>query len=144
MNFRSAKAFLIYGGIVLVAIGVLGFGFIGPSPQDSIFGSAWTFTVGENWTHLILGVVALGAAFVLKSTSHQRLLVNIVGVVALLFGLLGFFLPSDYPNFLGANLENPMDNLLHIIVAIWAFWAANGAKEYDMANPPQPNPVTTA
>lgn len=135
MEFRSAKSFLIYGGIVLVAVGILGFGFTGPTPDDSIFGNLWVFTPAENWVHIILGVVALAAAFALKSASQQQMLVNVVGVVALLFAIIGFF-----PSFLGAYLQNPMDNLLHIIVAIWAFWAASGTSAPTMIARPTPNP----
>lgn len=123
--FRSAKGFLIYGGIVLLLVALGGFfGIVGPTPGQSLFGDYWVFTTGENWAHLILGVVALLAAFVLKSESQQQWLVYAVGALALVVGVLGFFLSSEMPNFLGANLENPLDNLLHLIVAIWAFWAA--------------------
>ena len=48
-------------------MGVLGFvGLIGPTGQASLFGENWWFDNGENWAHLVLGVVALIAAYALK------------------------------------------------------------------------------
>ena len=122
--FRSAKGFLKYGGIVLLLVGILGFvGVIGPTPDRGLFGSAWNFSPVENWAHTILGIVALIAVHALKQEGQQKNLVYLVGVVALLVGIIGFF------STLGGILENPLDNILHIIVAIWAFWAAMGGKQ---------------
>ena len=128
----NPKQFLTLGGIVLVLVGVLGMiGILGPTEDASIFGSAWWFDTGENWAHLILGVVALIAAFALKP-DMQKPLTLVVGIAALLVGVIGFLLSSEAPNFLGANLENPLDNILHLIVGIWAVWAWKGAKAASM------------
>lgn len=117
----NPKQFLLIGGIVLVLVGVLGFvKVLGPTEADSIFGSLWWFDNAENWAHLILGIVALIAAFVLAA-SLQRPLVMILGVVGVLVGLYSLF---GYMNFLGANLENPADSLLHLAVGAWALWAS--------------------
>ena len=119
---KSPKGFLKIGGIVLVLVAVLGFfGITGSTPSQSIFGTAWNFTSAENWTHLVLGVVALIAAHVLKQESQARALVNVLAVVALFFGIVGFF------STLGGTLENPLDSILHLVIAIWAFWAAKGS-----------------
>ena len=56
------------------------------------------------------------------SASAQRSLVIVVGIVALLVGLYNFVSPT----LLGANLESPMDLLLHLVVGAWALWAAFG------------------
>lgn len=129
-NFRSPKSFLLYGGIVLVLVGVLGYvGLIGPTPEDSLFGGAWWFDNGENLAHTVLGVVALLAAFLLKDAAMQKNLVLLVGVLALAFTIIGVFLSGNEYNFLGvANLENPLDTILHLVVAVWAFWAGTGKK----------------
>ena len=37
-----------------------------PYCQASLFGENWWFDNGENWAHLVLGVVALIAAYALK------------------------------------------------------------------------------
>ena len=114
---------------MLALVGILGFiGVLGPATEQSIFGGSWYFDNGENWTHLILGIVALIAAFALGA-GMQKHLVLLVGLLALLVGVVGFFVSSTPPNFLGANLENPLDNLLHIVVGIWAILAWKGAKE---------------
>ena len=118
----TPKAFLQIGGIVLVLVGILGFlGVIGPTPDQSVFGSAWWFDNAENWAHLVIGVVALLAAYSLSS-NNQRTLVLVVGIVGVLVGLYSIFNPS----FLGANLENPADTLLHIVVGAWALLAWRG------------------
>lgn len=124
MNLLTPKGFLQVGGIVLIVVGILGFFLIGPSESQSIFGSAWYFDPVENWAHLILGIIAVGAAYMLTDANSQKWLTILVGIVALLVGLIGFILPSAPPNFLGANLENPLDNILHLVVGAWAIWAA--------------------
>lgn len=128
MNIFSPKGFLQIGGVILVVVGILGFiGIIGPAPDTSLFGDAWWFDNAENVAHTVLGVVALLAAFYLKDMEQQKWLVLAVGVVGLLVGLYGFMSPA----LLGANLENPADNLLHLVIGAWALWAAL-AKGKDM------------
>lgn len=117
----NPKQFLQIGGAVLVLVGILGFiGVIGPTPDKSIFGSAWWFDNGENWAHLVLGVVGLIAAFALSAAS-QKYLVILLGIVGVLVGFYSLLIGQS---FLGANLENPADTLLHIVVGAWALWAA--------------------
>lgn len=121
----NARQYLKIVGIILVLVAVLGFiGIIGPTSAQSIFGRFWYFDNGENWAHLILGIVALVVGFGMTSMVLQKWAVIIVGIVAILVGIIGFFLGGMAPNFLGANLENPADNLLHLILGIWALWAA--------------------
>ncbi len=121
----NPKQFLQIGGAVLVLIAVLGFvGVIGPTPEKSIFGEAWWFDGGENWAHLVLGVVGIGASFVLGA-GQQKMLVKLLGIIGVLIGLYSLF---GYNNFLGANLENPLDSLLHLGVGAWALLAARGGK----------------
>lgn len=119
MNLFTPKGFLQIGGIVLLAVGILGFFLIGPTEEQSIFGSAWWFDNAENWAHTVLGIVALIVGYGVKSASTQKSIAMIVGVVALLVGIYGFISPS----LLGANLENPLDNILHLVVGAWALAA---------------------
>lgn len=115
----NSKQFLMWGGVVLLVVGILGFiGVIGPTPDKSLFGEAWWFDNGENWAHTILGIVAIIASMSLEA-GMQKSLTMVVGFLALFFGLYNFFSTS----FLGANLESPADLILHLVVAAWALWA---------------------
>ncbi|MFO0704912.1 MAG: hypothetical protein U0517_03020 [Candidatus Andersenbacteria bacterium] len=116
----NAKQFLLIGGIVLLLVGVIGFfGIIGPTPDQSIFGDAWWFDNGENWAHTILGVVALILAFAVPAMV-QKWVVVLLGIIGVLVGIYSIFTPA----FLGANLENPADSILHLAIGIWALLAA--------------------
>ena len=71
------------GGVVLVLIAVLGYmGIIGPTASQSLFGDMWYFTDLENVAHILFGVVALAAYFLLKDAMLRKWLVALVGVVA--------------------------------------------------------------
>lgn len=124
----TPKGFLQTGGVVLVLVGILGFvGVIGPTEQDSLFGSFWWFDNAENWAHLVIGLVALLASFALGAGS-QKTLVKVVGWVGVLIGLYSIF----NQQFLGANLQNPADTILHLAVGIWALLAAKGGGDQMM------------
>ena len=117
----NSKQFLQIGGVVLILVGILGFvGVIGPTAESSIFGSAWWFDNAENWAHLVIGIVGFIAAYALGA-GLQRPLVMLLGIVGVLVGLASFF---GYTMLLGANLENPADSLLHLLVGLWALWAS--------------------
>lgn len=118
----NPKSFLTIGGVVLVLVAILGFiGVIGPTAEKSIFGDSWWFDNGENWAHLVIGAIALISAYTVGAAG-QKMLVTLVGILALLVGVIGFF----GPNFLGSNLENPADNILHIVIGLWALLSMGG------------------
>lgn len=128
----NPKQFLTWGGVILVLLAILGFfNVIGPTADHSIFGSSWWFDNGENWAHLILGVVALIAAFAFPMTV-QKPLVIILGIIGVLIGLYSLFSPG---NFFGANLENPADTILHVVVGAWALWAGMAKRGESMTQP---------
>lgn len=122
----NPKQFLQIGGAVLVLVGILGFvGILGPTADKSVFGSAWWFDNGENWAHLVLGVVGLIASVALGEGA-QKGLVLLLGIVGLFFGIYSWFVNT---NFWGANLENPADTVLHLVVGVWALvagWRGSG------------------
>ena len=122
MEWDTPEGFLKVGGIVLVLVGLLGFFLTGPTAADSVLGSAWWFDSYENWAHLVLGVVALVLAFGVKHDGLNKWVTALVGLFALVVAVWGFF----DSNFLGAGLENPLDNILHIVVGVWALYAAFG------------------
>jgi len=61
----------------------------------------------------------------LKNEAAQKKLVMLLGILALLVGVWGFV----SPNFLGANLENPLDNILHLAIGAWALMSVKGGKK---------------
>lgn len=122
----NPKQFLTIGGVILLLLGVLGLIL----PGGEILGKSWYLTSGENVAHLFLGLVALAAVFApgLKDllSPYYKPIVILVGIVALFFGVYGFVVANEPPlNTFGlANLETPYDNILHLVVGVWALAAA--------------------
>lgn len=118
----NPKQFLQVGGAILVVLGVVGL-----LPVFTKENVPWFWLdSGENVAHIVLGVVAIAASFLLADANLQKWLVAVVGVVALFFGVYGFIVAgAPEPNTFGVtNLESPADNLLHLVVGAWALYAA--------------------
>ncbi len=110
---------------MLVALGVLGTFLLGPTPGTSLLGQFFWLDDVDNSAHLILGLVALAAYYLLKDEMRTKWLVILVGVIALLATILGFMNASNpVPNLGVTNLESVSDNILHLVVTVWAFSAA--------------------
>lgn len=125
MNVLTPRGFLMAGGIILLALGVGGMTVLGPTAEQSMLGDFFWLDTTENYAHLLLGVVALAAYFLLKENSLTKWLVILVGVIAAVATVAGFMNAGQ--NVLGmgmTHLENPADNVLHLVVAVWAFAAA--------------------
>ena len=121
----TPRGFLQWGGIVLTLLGIVG--FLGIFSQ-SAFPSFYLDT-GENVAHLGLGVIALAALYVpglnTALAPYYKWIVVLVGLIALFFTVVGFLNASvPAPNTFGYNLESPLDDLLHLVVGVWALWAA--------------------
>ena len=122
-DYLTPRWFLIIGGVVLLVLGLVGFAGIFSKTSTPAF---WLDS-GENVAHVGLGVIALAAVYVPSLNTmlapYYRWIVILVGIIALFFGVYGFVVSSGTePNTFGiSNLENPADNLLHLVVAIWAF-----------------------
>ncbi len=118
----TPNGFLKVGGAILLVVGILGFIL----PGGQLIGTTWYFDFAENVAHTVLGIVALIAAFSLPEGA-QKALVWIVGIVALVFTVWGYLVAgAPAPNWYGiTNLENPLDNILHLVVGVWAVWAAS-------------------
>lgn len=124
-QYLTPRWFLTIGGIVLLALGIIGFitWYAAGITGNNIF----YLDNGENLAHVVLGVVALILAKVTgANTPIQKWVVVLVGLVALFFGVYGFAVAgAERPNTFGlANLENPLDNLLHLVVGLWALASA--------------------
>lgn len=117
----TPKKFLLIGGVILIIVAVVGFLI------PRIGGDYLWFDAAENWAHLVLGVVAVLIAKYAPVNSHKPI-AAVVGVVALYFAIAGFLVAGrSTPNWYGvAHLENPLDNLVHLVIGIWALWASFG------------------
>jgi hypothetical protein len=120
------KLFLTVGGAVLLLLGIVGYLNIFTESATPWF---W-LDGGENLAHTVLGLVALAAVFVpglnTALAPYYRWIVILVGLIALFFAVYGFLQAgAAEPNTFGvANLENPSDNLLHLVVGVVALAAA--------------------
>ena len=119
----NPKQFLQIGGAILLLLGILG--FAGLFSQK---GSFFWLDNSENVAHTGLGIIAIAASFLLRDAQAQKWLVALVGVTALFFTVVGFAVGGDTTsgaNTFGiANLESPADDILHLVVGVWALVAA--------------------
>jgi bacteriorhodopsin len=124
----NSRQFLIIGGVILLVLGILGF-ILQPISSGALLGDALWFDNAENVAHTILGIVAIAAAYVL-SAQMQKWLVVIVGIVALVFAVLGGIdvgtsaMVAKEPFNLGVTNLELLDDVVHLVVGIWALVAA--------------------
>jgi len=124
----NPKQFLIIAGAAQVLLSLVGFlRVFGPETTPFFW-----LDNGQNVVHLWLGLGALAMVFIPALNSvvapHYKSLVVAGGVMALSVAAYGFLVADAPPlNTFGlANLENPSDNLLHLIFGAWALLAAFG------------------
>jgi uncharacterized membrane protein len=125
-SFFTPKGFLTYGGAVLLLLGIVG--YLGIFSKTAV--PAFYLDSGENIAHTALGIIALAIVFVpglnTMFAPYYRPIVILLGIVALFFAIYGFAVGGNAaPNTFGvANLESPADDILHLVVAAYAFYAA--------------------
>jgi hypothetical protein len=125
-NVFTPKGFLTWGGLALLLLGVVG--YLGVLTESSF--PSFYLDNGENIAHTFLGIVALAIVFVpglnTMFAPYYRWIVILLGIVALFFAVYGFYVGGNAaPNTFGvANLESPLDDILHLVVGAWALYAA--------------------
>lgn len=113
----NPKKFLLWVGWFFVALGVVGY-FVG-----DLWMPLWGFGMGENLAHLVVGLVVLMAAYWARTKAVIDWLIIAVGVLALFFAGYGWFVESNFRGL--ADLEQ-IDNIVHLIVGLWALWIVWG------------------
>lgn len=108
-NARLARSWLLLAGVILVAVGILGFV---PNPIVGTTGLVATDNL-HNIVHLLTGLLALGLAYAMR---------NDIGTATILFGalyLVVFLATLVSPKLFGLfTVEvNAIDHLIHIGLA---------------------------
>ncbi|MEK7117619.1 MAG: hypothetical protein AAB861_02480 [Patescibacteria group bacterium] len=134
----TPKYFLSAAGAIMTIVGILGLvgGMIGPTPGDSLFGSAWYFNNVEIWAHLVVGILAVAFALFL-SDKAKKIASVIIGIALIGIGTYSLFGNVD---FLGAHLEHPADTFFNLIFGVWALVSA--AKIDGKTNPGESFTIT--
>jgi len=113
------KQVLQWVGWVLLVLGVLGY-LLGESLAILAFSNS------ENLAHIIIGVILLAAVYWGETASLIKWLTVILGLAGLYFGIYGFAVSSDY---YGKATFETLDNIVHLIIGIWALWVVWGKKK---------------
>ena len=112
---NMAKTFATVVGVVLVAVGILGFI---PNPiVSSQTGAIFVVNTIHNIVHLLTGAVALGIAFGIRDRLQQANALIAFGVVYALVLVLTLVDDELFGLFAGAPV-NVADHVLHIALAI--------------------------
>ncbi len=120
-----AKLYAQVLGIVLTAVGILGF-VDALAPGGNLLG-IFAINPMHNVIHLLSGVVGLAAGF-LGSGAYARWYAGVFGLVYALVTVVGFIQSTTVLGLIPVNLP---DNLLHALIAIASlvvFFAASGRK----------------
>lgn len=110
------QMFALVFGIVYIAIGLLGFAFLGSTPETREILNLFGIDILHNVVHLAIGGVLLFSA---KDGPTARRGNLIVGSVYLLLAIIGFAGILEQGDILNLNLA---DNFLHISTAVLALY----------------------
>lgn len=112
-------------GVVYLLVGVLGFVLVPPGTSGNLLGIFAVDTL-HNVVHLVLGIAGIGAAY----AGMARIYCQVVGVVLLLLGVLGFVLVGGEGMLLGILNLNLADHLLHLVTGgILAYFGFTAQRE---------------
>lgn len=110
------KKYVLILGIVLVALGVLG--FVTPlAPSGSLFGIFATSTM-HSLTYVVFGI--LGLAAVAGGKAYPKAYAQAIGVIFGLFTIIGFMIGDG--EVLGLLNVNAADNVLNLVIAATALY----------------------
>ena len=105
MAKKDVKTYGQWGGIVLIVLAILGFmGMLGLSRVST-------------WLYLILGLWGAWGGFK-GAAAGQETFSKVAGVVLLIVGVLGFFMPTV----LGMTLDTTQ-NIINLVLGAWGCWA---------------------
>jgi len=108
-------------GIVLLAVGVLG--FVPGVTSGGLLLGIFSVDMMHNIVHLLTGVLGIGAG--MGSGAYARAYFKVFGVVYALVALLGFAMSGMV---LGMMM-NMADNVLHVAIAALALWVGFAMKD---------------
>ena len=115
-------------GIVLLAIGILG--FVPGITSDGMLLGIFQVDALHNVIHLLSGALAIGAA--MGAGAYARLYFQVFGVVYALVTVVGFVQVDTVLGFITVNMA---DNLLHVLIAAVALYAGFAMKDNAMSAP---------
>lgn len=111
------KQLALYFGIVLAAVGVLGF-VPGVTNEQGLLLGIFQVDAIHNIIHLATGLVGILVA--LMWSSHASLYFKVFGVVYGLVTVVGFIQGDSVLNLIAVNMA---DNVLHVAITAFALWA---------------------
>lgn len=118
-----AQLFGLVFGIVYLALGLIGFAFLGG--EKEIFG-IFSISVVHNVVHLGVGALLLYGSRTLASAKMMNMVVGIVYLLVAILGFANIFVSDSLVN------ANDADDYLHIATAVLALYfgtAGAGAPE---------------
>jgi hypothetical protein len=125
-DWRTPAGFLMWGGVILLVLGIVGFVVPRLPPGGSV---GIYFTPPENYAHVVLGIVAI-AASMYTTKEIQKWLTTLVGLAGLFFGITGLLvLGGGEPNYYGLTNLELIDDAIHLVVGVWALWTVYGRKK---------------
>lgn len=114
------KALAVLFGIILLAVGVLGF-VPGAMPNGLLLGY-FQVNAAHNAVHILTGIIALLAGF--SGSVSSLWFFRLFGIIYVLFAIHGFIY-GDAP-ILGMVANNGADTLLHLAIGVVALFIGFG------------------
>lgn len=116
----SAKAYAMWGGIILLVLGVIGL-FVGDQ-----FLSIFNTEIVEDLIHLVAGVILVYVAY--RGTDAMAAsAAQVFGIIFIVVGIVGFFAARLF-GLLPAVGLSAWDNILHLLYGVVGLWAGRAYK----------------